>query len=73
MKDCFKGSSWEPFPAWQSLGFRPDGELYYQYRVRLEKDGFVAEAFGDLDCNGKKSRYWMGPRMKSPAAENEIE
>jgi prepilin-type N-terminal cleavage/methylation domain-containing protein len=53
---------WDTTPAWEALGFHPDGQLYYRYRVTLTKTGFAAEATADLDCNGKRSRYVITER-----------
>jgi hypothetical protein len=42
---------------WLSLGFTMIEPRYYQYRLRREGDGFVVEARGDLDCDGKFSHF----------------
>jgi prepilin-type N-terminal cleavage/methylation domain-containing protein len=68
-----KPSAWKRMDAWERLGFRPDGDQLYQYRVTLKGDGFIAEAVGDLDCDKKTSRYWMNEKMTHPMVEDEIE
>jgi len=70
---CPDQTAWKPMDAWERLGFRPDGPQYYQYRVTLTKDGFLAEAIGDLDCDKITSRYWINEKMTQPGVENEIE
>ena len=42
---------------WQTLGFQVAEAHYYQYRVRRNDHGFVVEARGDLDCDGKFSHF----------------
>jgi Tfp pilus assembly protein PilE len=42
---------------WATIGFSVADPHYYQYRVRRDANGFVAEARGDLDCDGKFSRF----------------
>jgi hypothetical protein len=42
---------------WATLGFGVSEPHYYQYRLRRAGDGFVAEARGDLDCDGKFSHF----------------
>jgi crotonobetainyl-CoA:carnitine CoA-transferase CaiB-like acyl-CoA transferase len=42
---------------WTTIGFGVSDPHYYQYRVRRDADGFVAEARGDLDCDGKFSLF----------------
>jgi prepilin-type N-terminal cleavage/methylation domain-containing protein len=71
-KDTAPRAGWSRLPAWEKLGFKPDGLLYYRYQVKLTQDGFVAEALGDLDCDGRKSRYWQNQAL-AQGIENEIE
>lgn len=42
---------------WASLGFSVAEAHYYQYRIRRDPHGFVVEARGDLDCDGKFSHF----------------
>ena len=42
---------------WATIGFRVADPHYYQYRVRRDAGGFVVEARGDLDCDGKLSHF----------------
>ncbi|MCU1276755.1 MAG: hypothetical protein JWM53_301 [bacterium] len=42
---------------WATIGFSVRDPHYYQYRVRRDAGGFVAEARGDLDCDGKFSHF----------------
>ena len=42
---------------WATLGFGVSDPHYYQYRLRRNDGGFVVEARGDLDCDGKFSRF----------------
>ncbi len=48
---AFDGDSWGQF------GFAPIEPAFYQYRLRREGVGFVVEARGDLDCDGKFSHF----------------
>jgi hypothetical protein len=42
---------------WATIGFGVSDPHYYQYRVKRDAGGFVVEARGDLDCDGKFSRF----------------
>ena len=44
-------------PPWSTIGFTIDTPHYYQYRLQRNANGFVAEARGDLDCDGKFSHF----------------
>jgi len=43
--------------TWTALNFSIDDPSYYQYRVVQQKDAFVVEAKGDLNCNGVFSLF----------------
>jgi len=72
-------------PTWKALGFSVDGSHYFQYRFTSEGKGararFVAEARGDLDCDGRFSTYRLsggldpkGALQRSPVqADNGLE
>ncbi len=42
---------------WTQLGLTTVEPRYYQYRVRHDGVGFIVEARGDLDCDGKFSHF----------------
>jgi hypothetical protein len=42
---------------WATLGFQIARPHYYQYRIHRDPHGFVVEARGDVDCNGKLSHF----------------
>jgi hypothetical protein len=42
---------------WSELNFSVDDPSYYQYRIVQEGDRLVAEARGDLDCDGRFSLF----------------
>lgn len=44
-------------PCWAALGVYAEGAVRYRYAVELGADGFVALAEGDLDADGRASRY----------------
>jgi prepilin-type N-terminal cleavage/methylation domain-containing protein len=50
---------WSPFAeaSFQAVGFRPEGEVYFDYEVNLcpAFDCFTATAYGDVDNNGNVS------------------
>lgn len=51
--------AWPPGdPAWEALGFHPD-PVYYAYSYDPSPDGtvFVVAAAGDLDGDGRESRF----------------
>jgi disulfide bond formation protein DsbB len=45
---------------WATLGFSMADAHLYQYRVRRNANGFLVEARGDLDCDGKFSHFARG-------------
>jgi disulfide bond formation protein DsbB len=47
---------WQAEP-WRSLGVSMDQAHYYQYRITRDDHGFLVEARGDLDCDGKMSYF----------------
>jgi hypothetical protein len=60
------GQPGDKFPAnasafagepWATIGFSVSDPHYYQYRVKRDAGGFVVEARGDLDCDGKFSHF----------------
>lgn len=70
--DVPRGSvvGWAPPEPWQRLGFRAGAENRYQYEVtvgtrtteRGEEPYFVAEARGDIDGDGRPSRFRLDSR-----------
>jgi hypothetical protein len=77
-------TAWGASP-WRELHFQLMDPHYFQYRFVSEGVGkdarFIAEARGDLDCNGVFSNYKMigtvdqewGVRVQGPIVENETE
>jgi disulfide bond formation protein DsbB len=49
-------AAWQREP-WSTLGFSVATPHYYQYRLKRDAQGFVVEARGDLDCDGKFSHF----------------
>lgn len=43
--------------AWARLGFAPEGQVRFQYRVEATPETFVVVATGDLDQDGIQSEY----------------
>ncbi len=78
------GSAWDQSP-WRALHFKMDSPHYYQYRFISAGKGkgatFIAEALGDLDCDGEYSNFKIKGHIDSagsvvtvgPIIENEIE
>ena len=54
---CPPSAAWWRGKTWQSLAFSVDEPFYYQYRYTNNGEGFVAEARGDLNCDGVFSSY----------------
>lgn len=64
---CGKPYTWteEDIAAWKVIGFSPSGPVNYSYSVAKHHDVgihrgmvmMVAQAVGDLDCNGKTSYF----------------
>jgi len=59
----FPGGKCPPQPGhwtgktWPALAFTVEDPFYYQYRYTSERGHFVAEARGDLNCDGVFSNY----------------
>jgi type IV pilus assembly protein PilA len=51
-------------PTWRALGFSIEDPHHYQYRFRRTEGGFVVEARGDLDCDGKFSSFRREGRVE---------
>ncbi len=55
-------SLWQT-PTWEALGFAMSGPHYYSYEVKTTIDegveSIAAYAYGDLDCDGEYSTYFM--------------
>ncbi|MDB4967744.1 MAG: hypothetical protein JWN44_3433 [Myxococcales bacterium] len=49
-------TTWQAEP-WKTLGFAVDRATAYQMRVTRNAQGFLVEARGDLDCDGKLSHF----------------
>jgi hypothetical protein len=62
-------AAWQREP-WTTLGFGVTDARYYQYRVQRAADGFIVEARGDLDCDGKFSNY---RRLVKPDGVGELQ
>ncbi|PIE19755.1 MAG: hypothetical protein CSA65_01110 [Proteobacteria bacterium] len=73
-------TSWNT-PLWRALKFQISGPHYYQFRYTGTASSFVAEARGDLDCDGVFSSYTIrGTRnadgsvwITGPVIRNELE
>ncbi|HEY4178687.1 MAG TPA: hypothetical protein VGM90_17695 [Kofleriaceae bacterium] len=53
---CFDPSTWQQ-KAWQDLDFQIDEPHLFQYRYHSDGKTAVAEAVGDLDCDGVSITY----------------
>lgn len=62
-KKAVTTSTWHMIPAFKALGFELKDAHFYQYDFQSEGEGdnarFTVSAFGDLDGDGKKSRFQM--------------
>jgi hypothetical protein len=72
-------ASWQQEP-WTLLHFGVNEPHYFQYRYRSDGDQLVAEARGDLDCDGTYSSFQLFGAIRNheavfqgPRVENEIE
>ncbi|MBI2892401.1 MAG: hypothetical protein HYY06_02540 [Deltaproteobacteria bacterium] len=48
-----------PDPGWTAIDFWPEAPVRYSYELEIAQDekSFVARATGDLDCDGRYSRF----------------
>ena len=62
--------AFNPNPAFTSLGFRPEGNVYFSYGVAVSADaaGFTADAAADIDADGFP-QLW-GFAKPNPAGAN---
>jgi len=67
-----KAGAWRKQTGWEKIGFRPEGQLNYQYEVQLTQSGFRAIARGDLDGDGVYSSYEITEKSDL-VVEREIE
>jgi hypothetical protein len=58
-------------PGWRELGFSIDGDYRYSYEYVPDPNGVsaIVRAVGDLDCDGKTSRYELRLTVKGLAVE----
>lgn len=56
-------SDWSGVPAWDALGFEMTEPFYFQYSYTGDASTFVAEAVGDLDCDGVSVTYTLRGRI----------
>ena len=48
---------WLPDPGYVTLGWAPEGEVFYQYDVAVLNSAYSAAAQGDLDAAGTTSEF----------------
>ena len=60
-------------PGWAELDFRVEGPVRYRYEVVLDGDSFKAIATGDLDGDGKPSRFEIDGRTLDVTVQDELE
>lgn len=62
-KKSIHTSDWHMVPAFRELGFEVTEPHFYQYAFESDGEGdnarFTASAFGDLNGDGRKSRFQM--------------
>lgn len=69
-----QAAAWTGGPAWNAVGFKASGPLHYEYRVDLDgDDNFKVVALGDLDGNGKTSKFTLDGKTLELTTENELE
>jgi type IV pilus assembly protein PilA len=77
--EAVQGKQYQSAPAdwakWKSIGFSRNEPQYYQYRVEAAKNGksAVVIAEGDLDGNGKKSRFALSVQLDGKTGQILIE
>lgn len=59
--------------GWKELGFALDGPVRYRYEVTLEGATFAVHATGDLDGDGKTSKWTLAGDTLSIDAQDELE
>lgn len=66
-----QNSDWDT-PAWRDLDFAMDEDFLYQYSYTPTKNGFVATAVGDLDCDGTTIEYKLEGRVVNGKLETTL-
>lgn len=56
-------------PTWKAIAFAVESPHYYAYELETFKDGFVARAVGDLDCDGTPSKLELEGKIAGGALE----
>ncbi len=59
--------------CWRELGIRSEGLVRYRYAVSLDDDSFLVTAEGDLDGDGRASRFSLDGRDLSLHIVDELE
>ena len=59
--------------CWRTLGVQLAGPSYFRYAVRLDDASFAVTAEGDLDSDGRTSRYRLEGCDLTLTAEDELE
>ncbi len=57
-------------PAWQRVGFAPEGKVRFQYRVETKGEAFTVVAVGDVDQDGVRSEYRIDSATMAQTAEH---
>jgi hypothetical protein len=62
-------------PGWRDIGFAPEFPVRYSYEYIAGPDGhsFTIRAFGDLDCDGKTSKFELNSGSAEIQTENELD
>ena len=60
-------------PCWKALGIRIGGEVRYRYGITVTEDNFTITAEGDLDRDGKPSRFTLDGKTQHVDITDELE
>jgi hypothetical protein len=62
---CPVDASFWSDPAWVALGFQTWDQQHYSYAYESSASGFVARAYGDLDCDGQYSTFELSGNVSN--------
>lgn len=57
-------ASGDKYKSWDDIGFRLDGPAFYQYRVKAGAKTIRIMAVGDIDGDGKYSKFILDEKNK---------
>jgi len=69
---CAPNAAFWTHPTWEALSFQEERSHYYRYEITSDNIGspnsFTVSAYGDLDCDGLESTFYMIGKLTAKGA-----